>query len=67
MDGYGVCYNIRDYDLIFGLSDMKSFSETSAKQYKEALEKSLNEMHDLAVAYKKMAKLWTQQFNQNCC
>lgn len=56
-DGYGCAYNIRDYDIIFGLSSMRSDPETCLLQFHDALGSSLNEMHDLAVACRNTAKL----------
>jgi carnitine O-acetyltransferase len=57
MDGYGICYNIRDQDLIIGLSNMKSCKDTSVDAFNEALDKSLIEMHDLCVSLNQKAKL----------
>lgn len=47
MDGYGTCYNPRDDDIKFGISCMVSNPETDATKYREELEKSLMEMHDM--------------------
>lgn len=49
MDGYGCCYSLRDHDFLLGLSAMKSCPETSVDKFYEALEESLNDMHDLCV------------------
>jgi hypothetical protein len=57
MDGYGICYNIRDQDLLIRLSNMKSYKNTSVNALNEALDKSLIEMHDLCVSIKQKAKL----------
>ena len=57
MDGYGCCYNIREHDLLFGLSCMKSCEETNVKIFKEAMEQSLLEMHDLLASRPQNAKL----------
>ena len=59
MDGYGACYNIRDYDLIFGLSAMRSCEDTSVDAFHDAVVDSLNDMHDLCILYeqKQQSKL----------
>ncbi len=57
MDGYGICYNIRDEDLLIGLSDMKSCKDTSVDRFRDELENSLNDMHDLCVAHSQKANL----------
>lgn len=46
-DGYGCCYNPRPYDINFGISAIKSNPQTSALKYREMLEKSLLDMHNL--------------------
>jgi carnitine O-acetyltransferase len=57
MDGYGCCYNIREHDLMFGLSCMKSCNETSVTAFKDAMEQSMLEMHDLLASRKGQSKL----------
>ena len=49
-DGYGCCYNIREGDFLFGLSSMRSCGETNTVAFKRALNDSLVDMHDVAVA-----------------
>eukprot|EP00095_Tigriopus_kingsejongensis_P010617 maker-scaffold795_size96016-snap-gene-0.24 protein:Tk10617 transcript:maker-scaffold795_size96016-snap-gene-0.24-mRNA-1 annotation:"carnitine o-acetyltransferase isoform x2" len=53
MDGYGCCYNIRDYDFLIGLSAMKSCPETNVSTFHDVLEECLNHMHDICVATQK--------------
>jgi hypothetical protein len=47
-DGYGCCYNPRANLIYFGITAFTACSETSAFQFREALELSLHEMKDLA-------------------
>uniref|UniRef100_A0A646QE80 CarnOAT n=1 Tax=Hemiscolopendra marginata TaxID=943146 RepID=A0A646QE80_9MYRI len=55
-DGYGCCYNPRANDMNFGISACNSSPETQAVKFREALEKSLTEMHDILMQSQK-AKL----------
>lgn len=48
-DGYGCCYSPRNNDMWFGLSSMRSNSETSTSQFKKSLEESLQLMKELLV------------------
>ncbi|KAJ8960981.1 hypothetical protein NQ318_020285 [Aromia moschata] len=47
VDGYGCCYNPRPYDINFGVSAFLECPETSARQFRQALEDSLHDMHDI--------------------
>uniref|UniRef100_A0A4D5R9U8 Carnitine O-acetyltransferase n=1 Tax=Scolopendra viridis TaxID=118503 RepID=A0A4D5R9U8_SCOVI len=55
-DGYGCCYNPRANDMNFGISACNSSPETQAVKFREALEKSLTDMHDVLMQSQK-AKL----------
>ena len=57
MDGYGICYNIRERDLLFGISCMNSHPETDSLKFKQLLAESLTEMHDLFLSANQNAKL----------
>lgn len=46
-DGYGCCYNPRPNDINFGVSAFKNHPDTSANKYRQALEESLKDMHDV--------------------
>lgn len=46
-DGYGCCYNPRPYNINFGISAFVEDPNTSATKFREALEESLNDMHDI--------------------
>ena len=56
-DGYGVCYNIREHDLILGLSSMHSCGETNLGDFRRAIESCLVAMHDLCVQHGRAANL----------
>ena len=49
-DGYGICYNNRESDITVSVSAATSCDDTQAKTFKEAMEQSLVEMHDLMVS-----------------
>ncbi|KAJ8983433.1 hypothetical protein NQ317_005898 [Molorchus minor] len=53
VDGYGCCYNPRPYDINFGVSAFVKCPETSAHQFREALENSLHDMHNILVKTQK--------------
>ncbi|XP_018569317.1 carnitine O-acetyltransferase isoform X2 [Anoplophora glabripennis] len=55
-DGYGCCYNPRPHDINFGVSAFAEHPDTSAKQFREALESSLLDMHNVLAKTQK-AKL----------
>lgn len=57
MDGYGLCYNIRDRDFLVGISCMNSHPDTDSRKFRDALAESLGEMHDLCVQFNQSAKL----------
>jgi len=57
MDGYGICYNIRERDLILGLSSMLSCRETHLGDFRAAVEDSLVAMHDLFVKHGQTSNL----------
>ena len=57
MDGYGICYNIRERDLILGLSSMRSCGETHLGDFRRAIEDSLVAMHDLFVRHGQTSNL----------
>ncbi|XP_068244229.1 carnitine O-acetyltransferase-like isoform X1 [Palaemon carinicauda] len=46
-DGYGCCYNPRPNNIMFGTSAFNSSPETDSATFREALEKSLMDMHDV--------------------
>jgi len=46
-DGYGCCYNPRPNDIKFGTTSFNSCPETSAIKFRDSLEQSLTEMHQL--------------------
>lgn len=49
MDGYGCCYSPRNNDIYFGLSSMRSNSETCTLKFRKSLEEALRTMHDVCV------------------
>lgn len=49
MDGYGCCYSPRNNDIIFGLSSMRSNSETCTQRFRKSLEEALQAMFDVCV------------------
>lgn len=55
-DGYGCCYNPRPNDMNFGISAFVEHPDTSARRFREALEESLKDMHDI-LAHTQKAKL----------
>ncbi|CAH1109108.1 unnamed protein product [Psylliodes chrysocephalus] len=55
-DGYGCCYNPRPYDINFAVSAFVEHPDTTAKKFRESLEASLKDMHDILVFTQK-AKL----------
>lgn len=46
-DGYGCCYNPRSNDMNFAISAFVSHPDTSAAKYRESLENSLTDMHNV--------------------
>ncbi|XP_067001484.2 carnitine O-acetyltransferase isoform X2 [Anabrus simplex] len=56
-DGYGCCYNPRANEIILGVSAFNSSPETSALKFREALEQSFNDMHDVLLKVSTKAKL----------
>lgn len=56
-DGYGCCYNPRDDSVFFGTSAFNSSPETDSATFREALENSLMDMHDVLVKDGLKAKL----------
>lgn len=48
-DGYGCCYNPRNNDILFGLSSIRSNSETSTAKFRKSLEEALQLMYQLLV------------------
>lgn len=48
-DGYGCCYNPRKNDMWFGLSSLKSCSNTCTETFKKSLEESLRQMRDVLI------------------
>ena len=57
MDGYGICYNIRERDLILGMSSMLSDRETNLGDFRRAVEDTLVTMHDLFVRHGQTSNL----------
>ncbi|XP_017769872.1 PREDICTED: carnitine O-acetyltransferase-like isoform X1 [Nicrophorus vespilloides] len=53
MDGYGCCYNPRSNNINFAVSSMHSNPDTRSSQFREALEHSLLDMHDILVRVQK--------------
>lgn len=47
MDGYGCCYSPRNNDIYFGLSSMRSNSDTCTLKFRKSLEESLQLMKEL--------------------
>ncbi|KAF2897173.1 hypothetical protein ILUMI_09001 [Ignelater luminosus] len=52
-DGYGCCYNPRDNDINIAVSAFASNKDTSAKQFRTALENSLVDMETLLIKTQK--------------
>lgn len=48
-DGYGICYNPRDKDMLFAVSAFSGCAATSAKEMGCALSDALNDMFELLV------------------
>ncbi|XP_008193031.2 carnitine O-acetyltransferase isoform X1 [Tribolium castaneum] len=46
-DGYGCCYNPRANDMNFAVSAFVEHPDTTATQFRKALEESLQDMHDV--------------------
>ncbi|RVE41560.1 hypothetical protein evm_013794 [Chilo suppressalis] len=46
-NGYATCYNPRDNDVNFATSAFKANAETDCNKYRGALEKALQDMHDV--------------------
>lgn len=46
-DGYGLCYNPRDNDMLFAVSAFPGCPETNAREMGNALFEALNDMHQL--------------------
>ena len=57
MDGYGLCYNIREHDLLVNISCFHSCPETSSDKFAQALTDAFTDMHDLFLAAKQNSKL----------
>lgn len=55
-DGYGCCYNPRDNYINFAVSAFVSHPDTSATKFRESLENSLTDMHNVLAKAQK-AKL----------
>lgn len=55
-DGYGCCYNPRPKDINFAVSAFAEHPDTSATKFRQALEASLLDMHDVLAKTQK-AKL----------
>lgn len=51
-DGYGVCYNITEKKLIFGLSSFRSCKETNAKEYGQYITNALLDCRKLLTKVK---------------
>ncbi|XP_071441839.1 carnitine O-acetyltransferase-like [Hetaerina americana] len=52
-DGYACCYNPRPKEINFGTSAFKSCHDTNAEKFRQALEKSFIEMHDVLLSVQK--------------
>lgn len=52
-DGYACCYNPRSNEMTFGVSACFTAPETDAAAFRDALEKSLDAMHDVLVRSQK--------------
>ncbi|XP_063699837.1 carnitine O-acetyltransferase-like isoform X2 [Culicoides brevitarsis] len=46
-DGYGCCYNLKNDDLWFGVSSMRSCKETNSEKFKVVLSECLTHMYEL--------------------
>nr|CAD7409524.1 unnamed protein product [Timema poppensis] len=49
-DRYTICYNPRNLNINFSISAFRSHPDTNAKKFKEALYRSLQDMHDVMLA-----------------
>jgi len=49
-DGYGVCYNIRQHDIMCGVTAYNTSSQTSAQHLGEALDLSLQDVQRIMAA-----------------
>ena len=49
-DGYGVCYNLQDDQVIFSIASFHHYHDTDSQQYGQALMESLTEMHNVMMA-----------------
>ena len=49
MNGYGICYNNRAHSIVASVSAHNASDETSAIRFREELERSLMDMHDVCV------------------
>jgi carnitine O-acetyltransferase len=56
-DGYGCCYNIRDHDILFGLSAFKSCMDTNVHDFHDALHESLQDIQDVLLSNSAHPKL----------
>ncbi|GLH09742.1 Choline O-acetyltransferase-like Protein [Gryllus bimaculatus] len=52
-DGYACCYNPRANEIHMGISAFKSCPDTSASKFKDALEESFDDMHNVLVKTQK--------------
>ena len=48
-NGYGICYNNREHGLLASISAHNASDETSAIRFREELERSLMDMHDVCL------------------
>ncbi|XP_045510869.1 carnitine O-acetyltransferase-like isoform X1 [Colias croceus] len=46
-DGYATCYNPRDADVNFATAAFRAHPDTAATRYRQALERALQDMHDV--------------------
>lgn len=53
MDGYACCYNPREHDMNFAIAAMNSMQETSAIKFRQALDDSLMDMHNVLLKTQK--------------
>lgn len=49
-DGYACCYSLNPNDFTFAMSAMNSNQETSLSQFSQALDQSLDDLHDLCLS-----------------
>lgn len=52
-DGYGCCYNPRANDINFGVSAFNDHPDTNATNFRQALEQSLLDMHNVLLKTQK--------------